>query len=217
MRFGLNMEHLGRDFFARDTLTVARELLAQRLVRVLDGERLAGRIVEVEAYVGEEDRACHARSGRTERNASMYGPPGHAYVYFVYGMHHCLNVVTEREGFPAAVLVRALEPLEGIEAMRSRRWPERGHVVSVVEGRGGRADVELLGGPARLCQALGIDRRFDGVDLCAPGAHLFVERAAAVPDEAVAAGPRVGVRGDGAALVAPWRFYLRDSRYVSRS
>jgi DNA-3-methyladenine glycosylase len=197
------MEHLGRDFFARDTLTVARELLAQRLVRVLDMERLSGRIVEVEAYVGEEDQACHARSGRTERNASMYGPPGHAYVYFVYGMHHCLNIVTEREGFPAAVLIRALEPLEGIEAMRSCR--------------GGRADVELLSGPARLCQALGINRRFDGVDLCAPGAHLFVERAAAVPDEAVAAGPRIGVRGDEAALAAPWRFYLRDSRYVSRS
>jgi DNA-3-methyladenine glycosylase len=197
------MEHLGRDFFARDTLTVARELLAQRLVRVLDGERLSGRIVEVEAYVGEADQACHARSGRTERNAPMYGPPGCAYVYFVYGMHHCLNVVTEREGFPAAVLIRALEPLEGIEAMQVHR--------------GGRADVELLSGPARLCQALGIDRRFDGVDLCALGAHIFIERAAAVPDEAVAAGPRIGVRGDETALAAPWRFYLWDSRYVSRS
>lgn len=196
------MARLGRDFFARDTLTVARELLGQRLVRLLDGERLSGCIVEVEAYVGEEDQACHARSGRTERNASMYGPPGCAYVYFVYGMHYCLNVVTEREGFPAAVLVRALEPLTGVEIMRAHR--------------GGRGDVELTSGPARLCQALAIDRRFDGADLCAPDVDLFVERDARVPEGAVAAGPRVGVRGDEAALAAPWRFCIRDSRYVSR-
>ncbi|MBN1975937.1 MAG: DNA-3-methyladenine glycosylase [Anaerolineae bacterium] len=196
------MARLGRDFFARDTLTVARELLGRRLVRLLDGERLSGRIVEVEAYVGEEDQACHARSGRTERNASMYGPPGCAYVYFVYGMHYCLNVVTEREGLPAAVLVRALEPLEGVEAMQARR--------------GGRADVELASGPARLCQALAIDRQFDGADLCVPDVDLFIERAAGVPDGAVVAGPRIGVRGDEAALVAPWRFYVRDSRCLSR-
>ena len=196
------MACLGRDFFARDTLTVARELLGQRLVRLLDGERLSGCIVEVEAYVGEDDQACHARSGRTERNASMYGPPGCAYVYFVYGMHYCLNVVTEREGFPAAVLVRALEPLTGIEAMRAHRC--------------GRVDVELTSGPARLCQALSIDRQFDGADLCVPDVDLFIERGVGVPDGAVVAGPRIGIRGDEAALAAPWRFYVRDSRYVSR-
>jgi DNA-3-methyladenine glycosylase len=196
------MVHLGRDFFARDTLVVARALLGQRLVRILDGERLSGRIVEVEAYIGEEDQACHARCGRTERNAPMYGSPGRAYVYFVYGMHYCLNVVTEREGFPAAVLLRALEPLEGIEAMRARR--------------GGRAGGELTSGPARLCQALGVDRRFDGIDLCATDAALFIEEDGAVPDAALVAGPRVGVRGDDAALAVPWRFYVRGSRYVSR-
>jgi DNA-3-methyladenine glycosylase len=196
------MSRLSRDFFVRDTLTVARELLGQRLVRVLDGERLCGRIVEVEAYMGEEDQACHARCGPTLRNAVMYGRPGHAYVYFIYGMHHCLNVVTEREGYPAAVLIRALEPLEGIEVMRTRR--------------SGVEDVRLTSGPARLCQALEIDRRFDGADLCAPDALLFVEEGAAVPDEAVAAGPRVGVRGDEAALTAPWRLHVRDNRYVSR-
>jgi DNA-3-methyladenine glycosylase len=172
------------------------------LVRMLDGQRLSGRIVEVEAYVGAGDQASHARCGRTRRNAPMYGPPGHAYVYFVYGMHHCLNVVTEREGFPAAVLIRALEPLEGIEAMRVHRR--------------GRVDVELTSGPARLCQALGIDRRFDGVDLCAPGGSVFIEWDAAVGGVAVAAGPRIGVRGDDAALTAPWRFCVRDNRYVSR-
>ena len=193
---------LNRAFFAQDTLSVARGLLGQRLVRILDGERLSGRIVEVEAYVGEKDQASHAQCGRTERNAPMYGPPGHAYVYFVYGMHHCFNVVTEREGFPAAVLVRALEPLEGIEAMQERR--------------GGRVGVELTSGPARLCQALGIDRRFDGVDLCAPDVVLFIEGNGTMPDAAVTAGPRVGVRGDERALVAPWRLYEQDNRYVSR-
>ena len=198
----MRANRLNRDFFARDTLTVARELLGQRLVRVLDGRRLSGRIVEVEAYVGEDDQASHARPGRTRRNAPMYGPPGHAYVYFIYGMHHCLNVVTEREGFPAAVLIRALEPLEGIEEMQARR--------------DGRSNIQLTSGPARLCQALDVDRRFDGADLCASDALLFLEQDTPVPDEAVAAGPRVGVRGDEVAVTIPWRFYVRDSRYVSR-
>jgi DNA-3-methyladenine glycosylase len=117
-------------------------------------------------------------------------------------MHHCLNVVTEREGFPAAVLIRALEPLEGIEIMRVHRSE--------------RTDVELTSGPARLCQALRIDRRFDGVDLCVPDGSVFIEWDAAVGGDAVATGPRVGVRGDDAALTAPWRFCVRDNRYVSR-
>jgi len=200
----LERKSLPRDFFIRDTLAVARELLGQRLVRLLDGgdKRLLGRIVEVEAYVGENDEACHASRGCTKRNAPMFGPPGHAYVYFIYGMYHCFNVVTEREGFPAAVLIRALEPLEGIELMR--------------ELRGGRPDLPLTSGPARLCQALDIDRRLDGADLCTSGAPLFLERAAAVLDEDIVAGPRIGVRGDEAALTAPWRFYVRDNRYVSR-
>ncbi|MBU0704436.1 MAG: DNA-3-methyladenine glycosylase [Chloroflexi bacterium] len=196
------MTRLNRDFFARDTLTIARELLGQRLVRVLDGRRLSGRIVEVEAYVGDGDRACHASRGRTRRNATMFGPPGHAYVYFVYGMHHCLNAVTEREGYPAAVLIRALEPLEGIEEMRVRR--------------GGRPDVQLTSGPAKLCQALEIDRQLDGADLCAPDATLFLEDDTPIPGDAVATGPRIGVRGDEVAMTIPWRFYVRDNRYVSR-
>ena len=196
------MSRLSRDFFARDTLTVARELLGQRLVRVLDGRRLSGRIVEVEAYVGEDDQASHARPGPTRRNAPMYGPPGHAYVYLIYGMHHCFNVVAEREGFPAAVLVRALEPLEGIEKMRSLR--------------GGRPDLPLTSGPARLCQALDIDRRFDGADLCASDALLFLEQDAIVPDEIITTGPRIGVRGNEIAATTPWRFYVRDNRHVSR-
>ncbi len=194
-------DRLSREFFARETLIVAQGLLGQRLVRELDGTRLSGRIVEVEAYIGEDDQACHAHPGLTKRNAPMYGPPGHAYVYLIYGMHHCLNVVTEQEGFPAAVLIRALEPLEGIEEMRIRR--------------GGRPDLPLTSGPARLCQAMGIDRRFDATDLCAPDALLFLERDATIPSDTILTSPRIGVRGDDGAVSIPWRFYLLNNRYVS--
>jgi DNA-3-methyladenine glycosylase len=131
----------------------------------------------------------------------MYGPSGHGYIYLVYGMHYCFNVVTEQEGYPAAVLIRALEPLEGIEEMRTLRR--------------GRPDLPLTSGPARLCQALDIDRRFDGADLCAPDTLLFLEEDTAIPDDAVIAGPRVGVRGDEVAITIPWRFYVRDSQHVS--
>jgi DNA-3-methyladenine glycosylase len=196
---------LARTFFIRDTLTVARDLLGTHLVRMLEGERVSGKIVETEAYVGEQDEASHASPGPTERNASMYGPPGHAYVYFIYGMYHCFNVVTEREGFPAAVLIRALEPLEGLDAMRKRRGPV------------GARDVEkLTSGPGRLCQALTIDRRHDGVDLCAAEGALFLEMGDPVPDAEVAVGPRINVRGDGAAVSAPWRFYVEGNPHVSR-
>ncbi|MGD9029410.1 MAG: DNA-3-methyladenine glycosylase [Anaerolineae bacterium] len=200
---------LMRGFFARDTLLVARNLLGQRLVRTHPSAgggrggrtRVAGRIVEVEAYVGEEDQASHARPGRTARNAAMYGPPGHAYVYLIYGMYHCFNVVTEQAGFPAAILVRALEPLEGLEVMRARRE--------------GRSDVELTSGPGRLCEALSIDRQLNGADLCARDAVLFVEADEPVADRDVAVGPRINVRGDETALRAPWRFTVRGNRYVS--
>ncbi|MEA3345418.1 MAG: DNA-3-methyladenine glycosylase [Chloroflexota bacterium] len=197
------MSCLGREFFARDTLTVARELLGQRLVRVLacpgcrarDGQRLSGQIVEVEAYIGEEDSACHAAAGRTPRTEVMYGPPGHAYVYFIYGMHHCLNVVTEEEGFPAAVLIRAIEPEEGLEVMQINRP--------------GRPDAELTDGPAKLCQALRIDRRLNGLDLCNSD-ELFLEEGEPVSASKIVSTARVGVRGDEEALNAPWRFYVKS-------
>jgi DNA-3-methyladenine glycosylase len=157
--------------------------------------------VEVEAYIGEEDKACHAAPGRTARNAVMYGPPGHAYVYFIYGMHHCFNVVTEREGFPAAVLVRALEPLEGLDAMRAHR--------------GGRGGIALTNGPAKLCYALGIDRALNGVNL-RTSVELWIEQDAAIDQGQVATGPRVGVHGDERALTVAWRFWLRTSQYISK-
>ncbi len=190
-----------RTFFARPTLQVARELLGARLVRLYEGKRLSGRIVEVEAYIGQEDRASHARMGPTARNAVMFGPPGYAYVYLIYGMHHCLNVVTEEEGFPAAILIRALEPLEGVAEQQALR--------------SGRSLSELARGPGRLCQALGIDRHFNGADLCAEGALLWLEFDLSYPEAAIASSPRIGVRGDEAARQAPWRFFAADSRWVS--
>jgi len=195
------MDRLGRNFYRQSTLTVARELLGKRLVRVLDDQRISGIIVEVEAYIGEDDAACHAACGRTPRNEAMYGPPGHAYVYFIYGMHHCLNAVTEEESFPAAVLIRALEPLEDLEIMRRHRP--------------GRPDSELTNGPAKLCQALTIDKGFNGMDLCT-GETLFIEEGRMVAQQEIEASPRIGIKADEVARSAPWRFYLKGNEFVSR-
>lgn len=184
---------LPRSFFHRPTLQVAGGLLGQRLVWLDRGRRLSGRIIEAEAYIGQADLGCHAHVGRTERNRSMWGQAGHAYIYFTYGMHWCLNVVTEREGRPAAVLVRALLPAEGLRTMRRRR--------------GGRSD--LTGGPARLCQALGIDGRLDGHDLCRIDSRLFLEATAPPPARSVRRGPRVGLENVPEPWKSkPWRFRL---------
>lgn len=174
------MPRLPRKFFARPTLEVARELLGQRLVHISNGQRLLGLITETEAYIGQDDLACHARFGRTPRSAVMFGPPGHAYVYFTYGMHWMLNIVTEAPNFPAAVLIRAIAPQEGAELMRERR---------------GRPDplARLTNGPAKLAQALGVARQLNGHDMCARQACLFVEAAPRVPDTAVKRAPRVGL------------------------
>ncbi|MEW6093366.1 MAG: DNA-3-methyladenine glycosylase [Chloroflexota bacterium] len=183
---------LPRDFYNRPTLVVARNLLGARLVRVLDGHRLAGIIIEAEAYIGEEDLGCHAKSGKTKRNAVMYGPPGHAYVYFTYGNHWMLNTVTEREGFPAAVLLRAIQPVEGVEVMLQRR-----------NGR------DTLG-PGKLAQALGIDGTLNGADLCAQADGLWIEAGEPVPDEAVVVGPRVGLFTVPEPWKSiPWRFQVK--------
>jgi DNA-3-methyladenine glycosylase len=200
------MSRLSREFFARDTLSVARDLLGMRLVRMLDGQHLSGIIVECEAYIGQGDTACHASRGRTSRTEVMFGPPGFAYVYFTYGMHWLLNVVTEEKGFPAAVLLRAIQPLEGIETMRTLRQ---------VKGRP-RSDRELTSGPARLTQALAIDKSFNGADL-ANGDLLWLEPGDSVSDDDVERGQRIGVNY---ALendrVARWRLWVRDNHFVSR-
>jgi DNA-3-methyladenine glycosylase len=196
---------LPRTFFRRPTRLVARELLGQRLVRIDRGRRLSGWIVEAEAYIGQEDLACHAHAGLTARNQVMWGEAGYAYVYFTYGMHWCLNVVTESAGRPAAVLLRALVPAEGLPTMRRRR----GHRASLRNGRSERRRSGLTDGPAKLCQALAIDRRFNGHDLCSPRARLFVERAPAPPRRAIRRGPRVGLDHVPEPWKSkPWRFRL---------
>jgi DNA-3-methyladenine glycosylase len=187
------MTRLPRDFFDRDTVAVARALLGQRLVRVVDGARLSGLICETEAYRGPDDEASHAFR-RTSRSAIMYGPAGHAYVYLIYGMHFCLNVVTEGEQTPGAVLIRGLVPQEGLDAMRARRP--------------GIPDHEIANGPGKLCKALGITRSLNGVDL-ATSDRLFLEAASPVPEEEITITPRVGVRGDDHARSRPWRFLWR--------
>jgi len=181
-----------RPLFQRSTPAVARALLGTRLVKIERGRRLSGIIVETEAYVGRDDLGCHAsRGGRTRRNSVMFGPPGHAYVYFTYGMHWMLNLVTEAEDFPAAVLVRAMIPAEGREIMLRRR--------------GGRMPVS--GGPAMLCQALSIDSRWNEYDLCAEKPLLFLERAFTIPEKGVTIGPRVGLYTVPEPWKStPWRF-----------
>jgi DNA-3-methyladenine glycosylase len=188
----VNLRPLSRRFYQRDAVTLARELLGRLVVRELDGARLVGRVVEAEAYA-RDDPASHAFRGPTRRNASMFGPPGHAYVYVSHGIHHCLNVVA-RPG--SAVLIRALEPLEGHEQMRRRRGLE--------------ADVLLCAGPGRLCQALGITLAEDGLDLTV-GRELWLARGRPVRDPAVTA--RIGIT---AAAEVPWRFVVAGSRYASR-
>ena len=199
-------ERLGRAFFARDPVTLAQDLLGVVLVRVLDsGERLSGVIVETEAYLGVKDRAAHAFGGRrTARNESMYGQPGTAYVYFTYGMHHCVNVVCGGVDEPVAVLIRALEPREGLEAMAANRGRVRAPVVS------------LCSGPGKLCQAMAIDRELDGVDLPSDG-RLFLEAGADGPinARAVRCGPRIGLGDVGVWASRRLRWWVGDSAHVS--
>lgn len=177
---------LPREFFARPTVTVARELIGKYLVRAVGSSLLVARIVETEAYVGPQDKACHASKGRTPRTEVLFGPPGHAYVYLCYGMHELLNVVTEREDFPAAVLLRAID----------------------VEGR-------LVDGPGRLTRALAVTRALNRHDLTAGIDLWFEERGEAVAARQVRAFPRIGVDYAGAWAKKPWRFRMSDTGPVS--
>ena len=160
-RNALESRQLSPSFFARPTLRVARDLLGMYLVRAIDGKTLSGRIVETEAYAGEDDLACHASRGRTKRTEVLYAPPGMLYIYLIYGMHWCLNIVTERKDFPAAVLIRALEPAEGMEMMVKNRGIclARGKRVAKVQRARTR---NLTNGPGKLCQALGITGEMHG-------------------------------------------------------
>ncbi|MDQ4148658.1 MAG: DNA-3-methyladenine glycosylase [Actinomycetota bacterium] len=181
------MKHLGRAFYARHALVVAEELLGRTLYRRTDEGVVAGRLVEVEAYCGSDDPASHAYRRMTARNAVMFGPPGHLYVYFTYGMHHCANIVSDTDGVAGAVLLRALEPLEGLELMAARR---------------GLSDPRLLArGPGRLCQAFSLTRADNGADLTAGSVWVGSERRI---EGRVRTSLRIGVPRR---LDQPWRFY----------
>ncbi|MBR5702463.1 MAG: DNA-3-methyladenine glycosylase [Oscillospiraceae bacterium] len=190
---------LDPSFFApeRNTREIARALLGQILVH----GTTAGRIVETEAYLGVSDRACHAWGGkRSPRLDPLYGPPGHAYIYLIYGMYHCLNVVTKPEGQPECVLIRALEPLAGLETMAARS---------------GRAKAALFcSGPGRLCRALGLDRSLSGSSLLS--GDFFLAEGSGIPAELIGSSPRIGVDYAGEDKDRPWRYYVKGSPFVSR-
>ena len=195
---------LSPGFYLQPTLRVARLLLGKILVHRRRGAVTAGRIVEVEAYRGPEDRAAHTAGGRrTARNEVMWGPGGRLYVYFTYGMHYCCNVVTRTPGLPEAVLVRALEPLVGIPLMQRRR-----------AGGGARTTEALARGPGNVCRAMGIDRRSNGSDLCA--GPIVILDAPRVRSAGIVASTRIGVAYAGPDALLPWRFSIRGSTAVSR-
>jgi len=190
-----SMGRIGRDFFVRSSPRVARSLLGQVLVRMENGQRLAGIIVETEAYRGLFDPASHAYQGMTKRNKVMFGEAGHAYVYLSYGVHQCLNITTERPGIPAAVLIRALEPIEGIETMKKRRNTQRIQ--------------ELTSGPGKLTKALGISLDFNGEDL-AKSKTLFLEGGKS--NGTVKSSTRIGI---SAGKNRRWRFFFDGNYFVS--
>ncbi len=177
---------LDSTFYNRDVLLVAPQLLGKRLVRMLDGVRVAGMITETEAYRGEEDLACHAKAGRTLRTEVMYGLPGTAYVYFTYGMHWMLNCVCDREGFPSAVLIRAVQPVEGLETIAARR--------------SGVKEALWCNGPAKLTQAFGIDKALNGANLCTQANGLWIEEDRDIPPENILTATRIGIQG----VPEPW-------------
>jgi len=194
---------LGRDFYLReDTVAVARDLLGKLLVvPAEDGTRVSGMIVETEAYLGVEDRAAHSFGGRrTARNEVMYGPAGHVYVFFVYGMYYQFNVVTGPIGHPHAVLVRAVEPVEGMEIMRTRRGPMK--------------DRNLTSGPGKVCIALGIDRGLNGQDLRA--SRVWIENHRIFATDKIARGPRIGIDYAAEDATWPWRFWVHPNIFVSK-
>ena len=189
---------LSRSFYSRSTLQVARDLIGSVLVRDFDGRRLSGRIVETEAYVGPHDLACHASKGHTPRTSIMFGPAGYAYVYMIYGFYFCLNVVTERKGYPAAVLIRGVEPLENLDFMRDlRNNPER--------------DTNIASGPGKVCMAMSIDKRLNGEDLL--GETLWIEDRG-LDSGNILTSPRIGVDYAGEYKDKPWRFYLANNPHV---
>ena len=197
-RASVPLNPLARSFYERDTVRVAKELLSKVLVRRIGSTVLEGIIVETEAYGGENDPASHAYRGPTRRNRVMYGPPGHAYVYFTYGMHYCLNVKTEPTGQPGAVLMRAAQPIRGIERMKKERRTER--------------IKDLANGPAKLAQAFIVTKALNGHDLTV-GRKLFIVETTNPEPLDIASTSRIGIR---VGLEKTWRFFIKGNRFVSK-
>ncbi len=202
------MEKLDRDFYLRDTLIVARDLLGKELVHHTGGLKVVGRIVETEAYTGPGDKGSHSYGGRrTGRNEVMYHMGGTAYVYLIYGMYHCFNVVTEGLDEPAAVLVRAVEPVEGVEFMYGARYNSSSAALS------SRQKTGLCNGPGKLCIAMNISRSENGLDLC--DSRLYIREAFNEPFS-IKSSPRINIDYAGEYKDKPWRFYIEGNSYVSK-
>jgi DNA-3-methyladenine glycosylase len=203
------MQKLQREFYNRDSVTVAKELLGKYLVHVVDGEKLIGKIVEVEAYMGPMDKAAHSYNNRrTDRVEVMYGGPGFTYVYIIYGMYNCMNIVVEQPGKPQAILIRALEPSEGFETMSKFRFNKDYDELSKREKLG------LTSGPGKLCKALNIDRTQNGEDLCGEELYLL-EDSKAEPFQMITT-TRINIDYAEEAKDFPWRFYIKDNQYISK-
>lgn len=201
------MKKLDRNFYNRDSIIVAKELLGKALVHEIGGQRISAKIVEAEAYMGLEDKAAHSYGGkRTPRVEVMYGKPGFAYVFMIYGLHCCFNIVTCEEGTPQAVLIRAAEPLEGIEWMAQRRFGRSYQQLTRSQRRG------LTNGPGKLCNALSIDRGLNGMDLC--DTQLYIEEGT-IENLSIVTTKRVGIDYAEEAKDYPWRFYIKNNEYVS--
>lgn len=205
---GASMEILSCEFYNHTSLEVAPKLLGKVLTRMVDGKRLSGKIVEVEAYMGPHDKAAHSYGNkRTKRNEVMFGPPGYAYVYMIYGMYYCMNVITSPENIPHGVLIRAVEPLEGLEYMSLNRYNLPLDKLTPSKIR------NLTSGPGKLCNAMNIDLSLNGTSLQGP--EIYIEEPSHHEEFTIASSPRINVSYAEEAAAYPWRFYIEGNRYVS--
>lgn len=200
------MSYIGKlqfDFYNRSATSVAKSLLGKIFVRKIKGKILSGSIVEVEAYDGKNDEASHSYNGRTNRNRTMFGKAGHLYVYFTYGMHFCSNVVTDKDNCGAAVLIRAIEPIDGINILAQNRFGKK----SISE----KELINLCNGPAKICQAFSITKENDGINLT--GEEIYILDAPTVHEGSIVSTTRIGIKKS---IDLPWRYYIKDNRYISK-
>ncbi|MCB2292758.1 DNA-3-methyladenine glycosylase [Clostridium algoriphilum] len=199
---------LTREFYAKETLQVAKELLGKILVHKVNGEELRGMIVETEAYIGSIDKACHAYGGKkTPRVETLYGRPGIAYVYFIYGMYHCFNVITKEEGYPEGVLIRALQPIQGLDEMSNLRYKKDYNELTKSQIK------NLTTGPSKLCIAMNINKGNNNQDLCK--GELYIEDSKDIEKIIIIEAKRVGIDYAEEATDFLWRFYIKNNNWVS--